>query len=181
MVSLLLCNIVVEQPNRLPPLSIDSQLFFLKFFSVGLRSVDLEIVLEHSFYVLYHPVTFNSLNGLRFIHIIVQYKFNDNDRFNGKIMLGSPVYNLRKWKFKFPPSHSLYQIMLGATSSNNHLTNEQVGSIPNFIRNVHHHYVKVPKKLPHVSILNFLNRIIEQLVYIKYIYFFVSYLMTIFS
>jgi hypothetical protein len=78
-----------------------------------------------------------------------------------------------KWKFKFPPSHSLYQIMLGTTSSNNHLTNEQVGSIPNFIRNVHHHYVKVPKKLPHVSILNFLNRITEQLVYIKYIYIYI--------
>jgi hypothetical protein len=116
-------------------------------------------------------MTFDSLDRLRFIHIIVQYKSSDKDRFNSKIMLGSPLYNLRKWKFKVPPSHSLYQIMLCATFGNNHLTNEQVGSIPNFNRNVHHHYVKVPKKLPHISILNFVNRIIEQLVYIKYIFF----------
>jgi hypothetical protein len=169
----LLVSFLIRSTHPQPVLSIDFRLFFSEIFTNGMNSaLILEQVKEYSFYQLYHPITFDSLDRLRFVHLIVQYRNDDKLRFDLDRDLEKQEYELLLWKNSFPPTHFLYKMMRRAIDESfgkRRLGTLHATTIPKFIRNVHHHYTEATSQ---VSIFNFFNRIIYQLASINTLFCF---------
>jgi len=155
----LLKKLTLELINLSRPLPIDFQIFFSSIFAQGLYSSDVKEVKEHSFYELYHPATFDSLE-LTFIHIIVEYRSKYMFRFDNYLSLDELEYML-DWKNKFHKRHFLGKMMLCTIACNYGSPQSiQVGSIPRFIRNADHHYAdQLVRGYLFFNFVNLINKI----------------------
>jgi hypothetical protein len=151
MVSLLLRS-TPELINLNQPLPIDFQLFFSEIFTLNLNSKIFEKVKEFSYYVLFHPITYNFRDRIDFIHTIVSYRDLDSNRFDGNYSLQNPLYGLGNWINKYPRFHFLHDMMNHAVSASRE--RRQANCIPIFIRSAYHY---LREEIGKVLILNFVS------------------------
>jgi hypothetical protein len=60
--------------NQFKPLSVNFDLFFFKMFLCGLSEDDLDMSKERSFYLLYHPATYDAVDRIRFSHLVIEFR-----------------------------------------------------------------------------------------------------------
>jgi hypothetical protein len=150
----------------LQPLPTNFLFFFSRIFIVGLNANDAPTILEHSFYQLYHDVTFDSLDKIRFIQSIMDYKNYDATHFEKFLDLDDEAYMLQDWLTYFPRSYNLYPIVdstlfydLNPSKDPNkrQTADYHCSSMPCFICNVHYNYTKYEKTMTHQKIEKLFN------------------------
>lgn len=165
-VSILLQNecLMFDNNNELKALPTEFNFFFSEVFLRGLCHPDLEIVKEHSLFQLYHPATYDSVDRIKFLHLIIIYRNKSFRRFITVLDLSNPAYMLSDWQSRFNAGSSMHKILL-KTLPDYYIGNTNAcGCIPSFIRNVHHHFGQQPGDK--VFIFKFVIYI-----YINYYYF----------
>jgi hypothetical protein len=130
----------VEDNKRLKSFPVDIQYFLSNVFLLGLSQDDLETVKDHSFFLLYHPTTFTTVDKIRFIHLMIEFRNRNRMYFELYLQLNKHDYMLRDWTSKLIPETCLHTTMTLTLPPN--LIGNVGGYFPEFIWNVHHHFVE---------------------------------------
>jgi hypothetical protein len=130
----------VENINRLKNFPTDIKYFLSNIFLLGLSQDDLETVKDHSFFLLYHPATFNAVDRIRFIHLMIEFRNRNRFHFESHLQLNKDDYMLSDWPSKLSPGTCLHTTMNRTVPAS--LVSNVGAFFPGFVRNVHHHFVQ---------------------------------------
>jgi hypothetical protein len=134
----LLYNIINGNFDDMSILPIEFNLFFSRmFFAPALN------IRESSFFLLCHPLFFDANERRRFIDAIFEFRKINPNGFDSRIDLqaNSAVYGLDHWDQALSKGSAFYKIL---HYEDKHCIRKRpsvnYNSIPQFLRNVHHHY-----------------------------------------
>ena len=74
-------------------LHVDVMLFFPKIYMVSLEFGNIGRVLEYSMFELFHPVFYDFMDRINFVHLVIEFRNKNKEVFRTDLNLSNTIYS----------------------------------------------------------------------------------------